>query len=117
MNQLGGPHGQGPLQGPVRGMTIVMAVMSVFLAAPDLFGLSHEFVQGLVERNYGTGFEKFVAVAWAALVGFFVFYAAQLGFMVGATFLATSIFMKLMPFAFALIGMRVIAFALPANLT
>jgi len=98
MNHLGGPQGQGPMQGPVRGLTIVMAIMSVFLAAPDLFGLSHEFVQGLVARNYGYGFEDFVVIAWAVIVGFFVFYAAQLGFFAGATFLATSFFMKAMPF-------------------
>lgn len=98
MAQPGAPQGNSPIQGALRGMTVVMACASVIILTPQLDALTADFVYRWAAREYGPDLAQLMRIGWFFCVGAFVFYSSQLGFYAAAVMFASSAFFKMMPF-------------------
>ena len=95
--QPGAPQGNSPIQGALRGFTIVMACASVILLTPQLDALTADFVYRYAAQEYGTDLAQLMRIGWFLCVGAFVFYGAQIGFYTGAVVLASSALFRFLP--------------------
>lgn len=69
--------GQSIFMSSMKGLANTGAVVVAFLATPMIYGASVDWVQRFTARQYGTGLDDLIALAWFAMVAFLTFYIAR----------------------------------------
>ena len=69
--------GKSVFVGSVKGLANFAAVGVAFIATPQAYGLTIDWIRAYTAANYGYGWTDIVEIAWFAIVAGFVFFVAR----------------------------------------
>jgi hypothetical protein len=87
----GGGGGTSPLNKSIDGLSLALAIVATFLAAPQLFALTSDWAVEHFRAAYGYQYDpSLVAVGWGSAVALVIFWITRIFFFLALTAIAVS---------------------------